>query len=212
MKPVLSALLLLPLLLLVIACEESPVCPEEQHVDTTNLIANPTFFTTNEFGQNLDNETAFPWRPAYGSPQHGAGVGCDSTHGFVQMWGNSTGGEAILQTLAAPIRKGKTYRVSVCMRFVRDNPNMRATTARLRFVGYNQAPNGIDRWADNAPGLAVIGAVETASQTWVTLESGRWTADADYSGFAINVENDLSGSNSESWAHVDNVTLREVAE
>lgn len=210
----------------VVGCKDSPVSPDPgsgnpadttHHTDTTevtdpaiktNLLVNSAFLTSNTSTRNLDATSAPPWITATGSPQIGAGLGADNTHGFMQMWGNAEQGESVMQALQTPIRKGKTYILTADVKFMHDNPANYNPFARVRFVAFNDVPGSYGRWQENKPNVSVIGAVQTSVEAWqnYTVE---WTADADYHSFAFNVEDDIVGDNSACWAHIDNVTLTE---
>ncbi|MBS1911462.1 MAG: hypothetical protein JST22_05715 [Bacteroidetes bacterium] len=214
MKKILVPAVLLTLVFIT-GCRDSPTGPTTVYVHDTvyscphmNLLDAGDFLTSNPSVVDMDQSTIPPWLPATGTPQLGAGLGCDSTHGYIQMWGNSVDGESIMQHLRTPIQKGKTYVVTACIRFLKDNPANVSPFTRVRFMAFNQAPS-TTHWVEDRPNVAVIGSVTTSNETWQTYTLQDWVADSDYSGFAFNVEDDLVGDGSASWAKIDNVTLKE---
>ncbi|MBS1912241.1 MAG: hypothetical protein JST22_09675 [Bacteroidetes bacterium] len=197
---------------IVVGCRDNPVTPPGQLGD--ELITNGAFTTTLSQGGNIvtGNEAA-PWKAAYGSPQIGAGAGCDGRLGYLQMWGNYDLGECAYQTLATPIRKGHRYVLTAQARFMDDNPANYTRQARVRFVAYNTAPATENlHWHPSPGNVAVIGTLTTGETAWKQFNVGEWTADADYAAFAVNAENDTRDNdtpNTVSWVNVDNVSLRE---
>lgn len=207
-----SSPFLLVLGLTLFACDDSPTDPSESFGE--NIITNGSFATTLAAGGNIvTGSEASPWGAGYGTPQIGAGFGCDSTLGYLQIWGNADLGECAYQYLATPIRKGKTYRLTACAKFSDDNPDNYTKHARVRFVAFNTIPDaGNLHWPESRPNVAVIGSLTTTETTWKEFTLAEWTADADYSGIAINAENntrDNSTANTVSWVKVDNVMLKE---
>jgi hypothetical protein len=203
---ILSALTLLAVAL--IGCKDNPVEPNEN----PNLLTNPGFMTSRTATEDITTGSVEPWMRGTGSPQIGAGLGCDTTHGFIQMWGNADLGESITQTLATPIRKGRTYTVTASVRWMNDNPANYTQHVKVRFVAFNQIPAADGHWKEDKPNVAVIGSVKTSDTSWKTLSTADWTADSDYTGFSINVENETPDDGTPytvSWAHIDNVVLKE---
>lgn len=206
------SLLVLALAVMSVGCKDNPT--DNSNTYGENLITNGTFKTALTQGGNIEYGTeASPWYATYGSPQIGAGFGCDSTPGYLQMWGNLDLGECAYQNLATPIKKGKTYLLTACARFMDDNPENYTRYARARFVAFNTMPLNMNfHWKDNHPQVAVIGTLKTDKTEWKEFTVATWTADADYTGFAINAENDVHDNNTAntvSWLKVDNVSLRE---
>jgi hypothetical protein len=181
---------LLAIGIIMAGCRDTPVGNANNLGD--NIITNGSFATRMAQGGNIETgEEAAPWDAAYGSPQIGAGNGCDSTLGYLQMWGNADLGECSYQYLATPIIKGKTYLLTACAKFMDDNPENYTRQARVRFVAFNSMPSSSNfHWADNHPNVAVIGSLTTGDTKWKQFTVGEWTADADYRGIAINMEND----------------------
>lgn len=195
-------------------------CVKHNPVDSPDqlgedLITNGTFATTLQHGRNITTgEEAPPWLIGYGSPQIGAGNGCDAGLGYLQIWGNKDLGESAYQELEEPIRKGKTYILTACARFMDDNPANYTRHVRVRFVAVNTIPPGFAQvhWKANPTHIAVIGSLTTSDVNWKEFTLGEWTADANYRGFLINAENDTPDNNTPhtvSWVKVDNVSLRE---
>lgn len=205
-------LALLALGIIAAGCKDNPTEPTERFGQ--NVLTNGTFATTlTQGGTIVTGEEARPWGAAYGSPQIGAGFGCDSTKGYLQIWGNADLGECSHQYLATPIRKGKTYLLTACAQFMDDNPENYTRHVRVRFVAFNTIPAaGNLHWQHNPPNVSVIGTLTTTETKWKEFTVAEWTADADYAGFAINAENDTPDNNTPntvSWVKVDNVLLRE---
>jgi hypothetical protein len=205
-------LLTLALGILIVGCKDDPVDPPIQLGD--NIITNGSFATTLSQGGNIyTGYEAAPWNKSYGSPQIGAGFGCDSSLGYLQMWGNADLGECAYQHLAKPIIKGRTYLLTAFARFMDDNPDNYTRSARVRFVAFNTAPATSDRhWPAAPSNVAVIGSLTTGSTTWKQFTMATWTADADYANIAIDAENDTRDNNTAntvSWVKVDNVVMRE---
>lgn len=201
-------------------CHDSPVDPPVHNNGNdsnktnagANVLINGTFATSLASVEDVNNSNCQPWLPGTGTPQIGAGFGADSTHGYIAMWGNRDEGECLMQILPAPIKKGKTYILTASVRFWNDNPANYNPFTRVRFMAFNTAPSTYGRWAENRPGVAVIGNVQTSNESWAQYTLPEWTADADYAGFAFNVEDDIIGDGSACWAKIDNIVLREKAQ
>jgi hypothetical protein len=188
---------------------DNPLTPQEN----PNLLANSEFRTSLTSIQDITTGSVESWARGTRSPQIAAGFGCgDTTRGYIQMWGNATLGESVTQTLATPIKKGRTYIVTACVKWWNDNPDNYTQHVKVRFVAFNQPPITSNHWQENKPNVAVIGSIKTSDTLWRTLSTAEWTADSDYTGFSMNVENETPDDGTPftvSWGHIDNVTLRE---
>ncbi len=153
------------------------------------------------------------WKAATGTPQICTWAGFDGQAGFLRMWGAADTGESVSQTLAAGIRAGRRYRVAARIAWAPPSGEPSAPYATVRFLAFNTAP-GTAHWNPEPGNVAVIGELTIADSVWLPVSTALWTAETDYSGFAITVENQFRENNdpgNRSWAVVDDVRLIEVA-
>jgi hypothetical protein len=134
--------------------------------------------------------------------------GCDDP-GAIQMWGNQVVGESVQQLLPGlGIRAGKTYRVSVCYRWLNNNPNL-PQYVRFRVAASNSPPAAYPPVA----AYDVIGVTpNTSSTSWTTYTFPDWTAPNNASFLTLNPENDSfqNDGNFVSWGLIDDICIQEV--
>jgi hypothetical protein len=174
-----------------------------------NGVDNSGFITTVTSSQHLDGASCPPWDVAYGAPFSAPGPGADGvTKGFLYMWGTSDDGCAVWEPLKTPIVKGQTYRIKCSLEF-RSVDLHNTPYVTVRFLAFNQFGTGIP-WQTSPGQIASLGSVTvTKLDTWDQYVTVDWIADANYSNFQINVQNNNSGPNSESWVAIDDVQLQE---
>ena len=104
----------------------------------------------------------------------------------------------LAQELATPIRAGHTYTITIsgslsatiegCGKVVSSSSRM-----PVRFAAYNDSLKDFAFTWKESPGLfATIGGVNVGTKTWENYTTATWTADADYSGFVVFL-NDAGG-------------------
>lgn len=176
-----------------------------------NLITNGSFSTTRDHWIDLSSPADLPpWQVLYGTPQNGAAAGGgDSTgqHGYLQMWGTSSTGEAVWEPLGSPIKAGKKYKLSMWIQFFDDSNPANNPWSRVRVLAFNTMPeNSYGEWQTDGSNIVEIGAARSQETSWHQV-SMVWTAPANYSNIAINVETD---DGMPGWSRIDNVSLQEV--
>lgn len=193
--------------------DDNPVDPGETNGE--NLLANSAFNFTSVSGEgeNLGPGMAEPWQRATQTPQICTWLNCDNNRGHLQMWGCAGKGEGVYQMLRTPIRKGQKYLVKAKIRWWEQHPDIHIRYTTVRFVAFNNVPSGYDYWHANNQGVTVIGSITTEDTVCKEYSLPIWTADADYKGFAFNVENTVpqnGTSLNQSWAWIDDVELIEL--
>lgn len=188
----------------------NPTDPNE--VIEENLLVNSVFNFTSVSGSGADlgPGMAEPWQRATQTPQICTWLNCDNNRGHLQMWGCSGKGEGVYQMLRKPIQKGQRYLVKAKIRWWEQHPDINIRYTRVRFLAFNTVPSGSNYWQADKPGMAVIGSITTADTVCKGYSLPVWTADADYKGFAFNVENDVLQNGTplnQSWAWIDDVEL-----
>lgn len=199
-------------------CKDEPTPPSpptgggDSVVWGASLLTNGNFATPVTGTQDIDQRALPGWRVGSATPQICPLDACDGIKGALQMWGNATLGESVVQMLPTPIRKGHTYRVSACVMYMNDNPQNYTPHVKVRFVAFNSLPESSNFPQSDPPNVAVIGSLKTSSTSFTPMTTGEWVADADYAGFMINVENETPDDgtpNTVSWARIDDVKLQE---
>jgi PKD repeat protein len=202
--------LLTPLLLLFLSASLfaslQPTVNAQANSCPGNLVTNGDFTNGLTAGPMPAPGAASNWSRAYSSPDVNTGAGCQDA-GFIGMWGNMNPsiGEGLQQTLANPLVSGKTYLVSLCVKWANDpnkqpyaNFRVRASTSQLTSWG-----------TANTVGLA--GPINTTNWTPVNFI---WTAPTGgpYPVLTINVENNetLNHGSKTSYGHIDNVCIQEL--
>ncbi len=172
----------------------------------SNLVANPTFSSGFNPG-SMPIGTADNWSVLTQSPQTQTD-GCGDA-AALQMWGNQVVGESVQQQLpGAGIQAGKTYRVTVCYRWLYDSTKG-PDYVRLRLSMSAAAPTGYPP----VTGDPVIGITpNTSSASWATYTFPDWTAPSNGAYLMLNPENDETVDDGylTSWVRVDNVCIEEV--
>lgn len=134
--------------------------------------------------------------------------GCGES-GALQMWGNLVVGESVQQTLpGVGFQAGHTYSVSVCYRWLDNNPNL-PQYVRMRLSAPTSAPAAYPP----VGGYPVIGITPNTSNTnWTTYTFPNWTCTANSSYITINPENDSSANdgNFVSWGLIDDICIQDV--
>jgi PKD repeat protein len=172
-----------------------------------NLITNGNF-TNGLTPGPMPTGAASNWSRAYNSsPDVTPTTGCADA-GYIGMWGNQAYGEGLQQQLSSgsQIVAGKTYIISLCARWTFDPPKI-PNHVRFRFRASN-AP-----LTSHVTGGVVMGMTPTITlQTWQNY-SFIWTATSNFSYVTINPENNqnlLNTPTQTSYAHLDNVCIREL--
>ena len=136
--------------------------------------------------------------------------GCQADSGSVQMWGALVGGESIQPNLpGSGIQAGKTYRVTVCYRWLDNGNTVLPPYVRFRLTASGAAPVGYPATSAND----VIGTTpNTSSTSWITYTFADWTAPNNASYITINPENDSTTNHGDfvSWGIIDDVCIEEV--
>jgi hypothetical protein len=119
------------------------------------------------------------WSQAFGTPQVSNGIGCGN-NGFIKFWGNQLVGEAIRQTLSAPLVAGQKYRFSACVRYLSSPPlppyvrfRVRASIGPLPTYGAGGTLIGIIGQTPSSPPPTPPGI---NSATWTNIYLQTWTA------------------------------------
>jgi hypothetical protein len=168
---------------------------------------NPGFSDGNFPGSMPSPGTVNNWFAAYGNPQVFNAPGCVD-NGYIQLSGNQLSGDAIGQILvpAKHIIAGHNYQVSFCARYVPGGlsvnyPQVRAFAFNGSLpAGPNHPPPSTD--------LAIIDVSAPLNFTdWTTVILSCWTANKDFTSFAIDAQNETNAS---STVDIDNVCLLEV--
>ncbi|MFN0012944.1 MAG: HYR domain-containing protein, partial [Saprospiraceae bacterium] len=149
------------------------------------------------------------WQAAYGNPEVVADFGCLDP-GFVQLSGNKISGDAIFQTLATPIQKGKVYELSICVRVAKKPPSQ-VPYVKIRAMAFNNSLPTNGNHPKPNPNIALIGVsgkVEVCPD-WTQFVFHRWRAGKNYNNIAISIENDLF-LGTFSRADLDNICFTEV--
>jgi len=170
------------------------------------LVANGDFSAGLVLG-SMPSGAVSNWTALTGTPQV-VTDSCDAP-GAVQMWGNLVAGESLQQTLPGPgIEAGKTYRVTVCYRWLPGSPSL-PPYVRFRLTAFAGAP-GI--YPPLTTGDVIGITPNTSSTAWITHTLPDWTAPADATVLAINPENDETQNHNLyiSWGIIDGICLREV--
>ena len=116
----------------------------------------------------------------------------------MQMWGNQVVGESIKQSLPGlGFQAGRTYRVTVCYRWLDNNPIL-PQYVRFRLAASGPAPTNYPPLG----GYAVIGVTPNTSNTnWTTYTFPDWTPTSNAYWITVNPENDsfANDGNFVSW-------------
>lgn len=172
-----------------------------------NLLANPGFVHGLVPG-SMPGASVDDWLAASASPQVVGGPGCEDT-GLIQMWGNDVVGESVQQILAPPgIVAGRTYRLTLCMRWLDNNPSL------PQFVQFRvRASNGAISYGVNGANSSDIGITATTSSTaWQMVTLPEWTAPFNCDRITINPQNGFTVNDGAfvSWGQIDNLCLVET--
>ncbi len=157
---------------------------------------------TNYTGSSNISSSSAPWKPNTGTPQWGATlIGCNK--GMVQMWGNKTVGESIVQNGLSFV-SGRTYTIKVTARFA--IPSTLSSFVRLRIAAFN----GTGTTTYNPP--TVIGITPNISSTSCTTFTLTWTAPGNFNSIQLHPENDYTQNDGAyiSWIQVDNICIEEA--
>ncbi len=183
-----------------IACDAN--CPG-------NVIQNSDFMAGAVAGPMPSTGTLANWQVGYGTPIVVTDFGCGDPV-YVQLEGNKTNGEAIVQQLATPIQKGKVYELSICVRV--------STLSGVPYVKYrglafnNSLPSGGTHPSPNSD-IAIMdvsGRIPVCDD-WTTFVFHRWRAPKNFNNIAISVENSETGSPGlMSIGDIDNICFVEV--
>jgi len=164
-------------------------------------------FSAGLVGGSMPTATAADWSPLTASPQVMTSDGC-SAPGCIQMWGNQVVGESIFQQLpGSGIRAGRTYEVSLCYRWINNNP-IQPPYVRFRLSAPTASPSDYPTLSTYTP----IGSTPDTSSTSWQSHSFQWTAPVDAQWIAINPENDSSINHGDfvSWGQIDDICIREL--
>ncbi|MES2764931.1 MAG: hypothetical protein V4642_03630 [Bacteroidota bacterium] len=192
-------------------CEDknNPTDPVDQDAGR-NVITNSGFDTENTMVRDLDYVSAKPWITATGSPQIGAGYGSHTTtRGFMQMWGDNSSSESIMQTLVTPIVKGKKYSLTAMGKVMIESSTVNLNYAVVEFYAFNEQIS-YAQWQPVSNKVALIGAVTLRNLDWQKQTIPDWIADNNYTGIAVQVRSneDSHVTRKVSWGHIDDVELR----
>jgi len=191
-----------------------------------NLIQNGDFASglsvvgNGSMGSVQNPSTVANWSQAFNStPQISPTAGCGGNPGFISMWGNQVVGEAIQQTLSAPLQTGHTYRLSGCVRWLNNSLTLpqyvrfkvRASHGPLTSYATSPTVMGILGAPSNTPPIAPPGITSTQ---WTNVALANWTAPAgpSFDTITINPDNNSAANNGNtvSWGQIDNVCLEDV--
>ena len=168
-----------------------------------NILADGGFENLTASGSNITAGST-PWKRNTNTPQWTPAAGpCNK--GYVQMWGNQTVGESIIQT-GVTIIPGHKYSVKFTAKFF--NPTATNPFVRLKvsaFSGASAAYNPAD----------VVGVSQNISSTsWATYTLPIWTAPPTptLTGIQLHPENGsaLNDGNYVSWIQIDAICITEV--
>jgi hypothetical protein len=162
----------------------------------TNLIQNSGFSTSLTSVSDLDGSNCTPWFPASGTPQIAAGNGPDGTRGYMQMWGNLDQHEAVAQILTNPVKAGDKLTVKMQIKFLHDNPSNYTPYTRVRVNLVNTSTGN----------TVTIGLFTTSVESYQPFQAS-WTSTGDFDEVYFHVEDDNTGTNSATWAHIDDLKL-----
>lgn len=173
-----------------------------------NLVTNGDFSNGLVAGPLPGGGAVSNWTRAYGSPDV-ALAGHDP--GSVGMWGNlnTTIGEGLQQNLGPnALQTGKTYLVSLWVRWVNDPNDPKQSYAKFK-VRASTAP-----LTSAAGGLTVGLTGNITSQTWQQVIFPAWTAPSGgpFPFLTISVENNSSNNNGlyTSYGAVDDICIQEM--
>ncbi|MEC7584981.1 MAG: hypothetical protein VYE77_11745 [Planctomycetota bacterium] len=156
---------------------------------------------------SMPTATAADWSRLTESPQVMTSAGCGDA-GCIQMWGNQVVGESIFQQLpGSGIRAGRTYEVSLCYRWVNNNP-AQPPHVRFRLSAATAFPGAYPPLSTYTP----IGSTPNTSSTSWLPHSFQWTAPVDAQWIVINPENNSSINlgTEVSWGQIDDICIREL--
>lgn len=184
-----------------------------------NLIRNGDFTSGIKVVGNgsIPSSLVDHWSGAFESPQIVNATGCGN-NGYVSMWGNQVVGEAIRQTLTAPLVPGRRYRLSACVRWLKSNNaalpqyvrfKVRASDGPLPSYTSPAAVIGIIGQSPSTPTPTGLGITSTG---WAKVILQDWVATGSYNTITINPENNnaVNDGTTVSWGQIDNVCLEDV--
>lgn len=179
------------------------VCIEEVPCD---VVANG-HFTNGLVPGSMPGGSVTDWSLLTQSPQV-VTDGCEAP-GSLQMWGNLAVGESVYQTLpGAGFKAGTTYRISVCYRWLDNNPVL-PQYVRFRLGAASAVPGSYPPLG----GTTLIGTTpNTNSTTWTSYTFPDWTAPSNAGWITVNPENNsnLNNGNFVSWGLIDDICVLEV--
>ncbi len=160
---------------------------------------------------SMPASTVANWSEAFNSsPQLTAIAGCGGSPGYVRMWGNQVVGEAIQQTLSAPLVQGHTYKLSACVAWMNNNPTL---PPYVRFRA--RLSNGpLQSYTSPGTLIGIFGSPNITATLWTTMVLPNWTAPANnLNTLTINPENafTVNDGNYVSWGQIDNVCLQDLS-
>ena len=189
-----------------VACVLLNATPLPENFCPGNVVANGDF-TDGLVPGSMPGGAVNSWSVLTQTPQV-VTDGCTAP-GAIQMWGNQVVGESIQQQLPGlGFVAGKTYRVTVCYRWLDNNPIL-PQYVRFRLAAASSAPNNYPPVA----GYPVIGITpNTSSTNWTTYTFPDWTPTANAGWITVNPENDSfqNDGNFVSWGQIDNICVQEV--
>ncbi|MGH9424253.1 MAG: hypothetical protein ACRD3J_30050 [Thermoanaerobaculia bacterium] len=159
----------------------------------------------------MPQSTATGWTAPFESPQLTTQPGCGGSPGYVRMWGNQTVGEAIQQTLSAPLVPGRTYRLSACVAHLANNPSL------PQYVRFRVRLSNGPLASYTTPGtlMGILGGPPGITTTqWTTLALANFTVPngPPLNTITINPENNNTANNGNtvSWGEIDNICLQDI--
>lgn len=171
-----------------------------------NLVSNGDFSAGLVYG-SMPAGSVTDWSLLTASPQV-VSDGC-AAPGSIQMWGNKVVGESIKQALPGlGIEAGKKYSVTVCYRWLDNNPLL-PQYVRFRLAVSGAAPAGYPPIS----AYDLIGVTpNTSSTSWSTYTFPVWTAPNNASWLTVNPENDetLNDGAYVSWGLIDDICIEWV--
>lgn len=200
--------------------DDNPINSDETTEE--NLLMNSTFSPTSFDLCPLNNSHFLhpgmvePWEPGMDSPKMYIPTicvlpDCNNTTGYLKMSGAVSNGGVIYQMLNKPMRKGRKYLVKANIR--RSAAHSFLPFGSVRFLAFNTVLTYPSYWPGNSQGIKVIGSIAAVDTTCTEYSLPVWIADADYKGFAFNVETqDLEHTYRAACALIDDVKLIEVNE
>lgn len=172
-----------------------------------NLVQN-SGFSDGIVGGTMPIGKVTDWKKGYGNPLVVNAFGCED-NGYIQLSGNKISGDAIVQELVTPIKKGQVYEMSICVRAKQGS----IPYVKIRAMAFNGSLPSIGNHPLPSSDHAIIdvsGRI-AACNDWTTFVFHRWHAPQDFDNLVVSVENsEHFALNLMSVAEVDNICFYPV--